>query len=268
MTPLLDAARRWVDQIHVNINSLEERDGHRVCVKRRRRAARLVMGLANIFFRLARNPVEALSRVVDWREWEVEWFRRVHGPEFLAGVECDGAIWVEMLPGESLNRRLADGTLEPAHLAAAGAELRRAHAMECPYYGGKWSHGDSHTGNFIFDPATGRARLMDFEVRHHRSLSDEERQSDDLLVLLQDVCGRCRADAWLPLAREFLAGYGREEIVALLGKKLRVPHGIPRLWWAVRTTWLPREELERRVAALREVLVCDHPGKAGVSLPP
>jgi hypothetical protein len=161
-----------------------------------------------------------------------------------------------------------EGALEPRHLAAAGAELRRAHAMDCPFHGGKWSHGDPHAGNFIFDAATGRARLMDFEVRHLQLISEGERHADDLLVLLQDVCGRCRADAWLPLARGFLTGYEREGIIGLLRDRLQVPHGIPRLWWAVRTTWMPRAELERRIGALRDQLVHRHPVSAGASLPP
>src|SRR5436853_181324 len=84
-----------------------------------------------------------------------------------------------------------------------------------------------------------RARLVDFEVRHLRRLSEHERHADDLLVMLQDLCGRCRADGWLALAEAFLAGYRWDEIIALLLEKLRVPRGIPRLWWAVRTTCMP-----------------------------
>ena len=251
MTALIESARAWVDQIHLNATSKGEHDGRPVLLKRRRPAARAVMGLANVFFRLARNPVEALSRAADWQEWEVDCFRRLHGSRFAAGVERDGAVWVELLPGESLARHLEDGTLQAAHLAAAGAELRRAHAVECAHHRCGWSHGDSHTGNFLFDAATGRARLVDFEVRHLRGLPERERHADDLLVMLQDVCGRCHADVWLPLAEAFLAGYGRDEIIALLFEKLRVPRGIPRLWWAVRTTWMPRGELERRLALLR-----------------
>ena len=213
------------------------------------------MRFANVFFRFARNPVAAISSSAEWRHWEGECFRRLHGPDFSAGMDPNGNLWMDVLPGESLACHLIRGSLQPAHLAAAGGELRRAHAMRCAYHGGGWSHGDSHTGNFIFDAATGRARLVDFEVRHLRTLSENERHADDLLVMLQDVCGRCSLDAWLPMAGAFLDGYGRPEITALLPKKLHVPRGIPRLWWAVRTTWMPREELERRLAAVRERLL-------------
>jgi len=251
MAFLLDSACAWVDRIHLNVSLRSERSGRAVLLKRRRPIARAVMRFANVFFRWARNPVEGIADTAEWRGWEEECFRRLHGPEHIAGRDADGSMWLEWLPGVSLSHHLDAGTLKPAHLAAAGAELCRAHAVRCSYHGGGWSHGDSHTGNFIHDGTTGRARLVDFEVRHLRSLRADERHADDLLVMLQDVCGRCRAEDWLPLAGAFLEGYGRPEIVARLRGKLHVPHGIPRLWWAVRTTWMPRAELERRLASLR-----------------
>jgi hypothetical protein len=222
--------------------------------KRRRRAAWLVMRVANAFFRLARNPVEAIADNAEWRVWEVDCFRLLHAPEFAVGVDESGTPSVSVLPGADLSRLLAEGMLRPEHLAAAGAELRRAHDFNSAHFCGRWSHGDPHTGNFVFDAATGRARLVDFEMRHHRNLPEARRHADDLLVMLQDVCGRCGAGEWLRLAGAFLDGYGRNEIVALLEDSLHVPHGIPRVWWAVRTSWMRRAELERRVAALRASL--------------
>jgi hypothetical protein len=219
--------------------------------KRRRRAAWLVMRVANSFFRVARNPVEAIVDDEEWRNWEVDCFRLLHGPEFSAGLDRNGAPFVSVLPGRDLSQHLTDGTLRPVHLAAAGVELRRAHRFHSPRHGGCWSHGDPHTGNFLFDAAADRARLVDFEMRHHRGLPEALRHADDLLVMLQDVCGRCTREAWLPLAEGFLVGYGRSEIIALLPELLDVPRGIPRLWWAVRTSWMRRAELDRRVAELR-----------------
>ena len=239
-----------------------------VMPKRRRRAAWLVMRVATAFFRLARNPVEAIADDKVWRDWEVNCFRLLHGPDFTAGVDEGGTPFVSVLPGVDLSRHLAAGTLLPAHLTAAGEELRRAHGFHSPHHGGGWSHGDSHTGNFLFDAATGRARLVDFEMRHHRDLPEPRRHADDLLVMLQDVCGRCGAGEWLPLAEAFLAGYGRREIITLLDDLMKVPRGVPRVWWAVRTSWMLRGELERRVAALRASLFhgCNKQGR-GVLLP-
>ena len=254
MGSLLDAACTWVDHIHLNSSSLSERDGRPVWLKRRRWIARPAMRFASVFFRWAHNPVEAIASTAEWRRWELEWFRALHGPECTAGTDPDGALWIALLPGASLSRDLEAGTLTPDQLRAAAVELKRAHGFACSHHGAAWSHGDSHTGNFIFDAATGRARLVDFEVRHLRGMPESERHADDLLVLLQDVCGRCPADAWLPLAHGFLAAYGRDEIIALLPEKLHVRRGIPRLWWAVRTTWMPCAELERRLAELREAI--------------
>ncbi len=229
-----------------------ERRGLAMMPKRRRGAAWLVMRVANTFFRLARNPVEAIVDDCEWRKWELDCFRLLHGPEFTVSCDRSGQPFISVLPGRDLSLHLAAGTLRPGHLAAAGAELRRAHLLHSEHYGARWSHGDPHTGNFLLDAATGRARLVDFEMRHHRDLPEARRHADDLLVMLQDVCGRCTRDAWLQLATAFLEAYGREEIIASLDGLLRVPRGIPRVWWAVRTSWMRRAELERRVAELRD----------------
>ena len=231
-----------------------EREERAMMPKRRRSAAWLVMRVANAFFRLARNPVEAITDDGEWRAWEVDCFRLLHAPEFTAVCGRGGHPSVSVLPGRDLSQHLVAGTLRPAHLMAAGAELRRAHRLHSRHHGAAWSHGDPHTGNFVFDEATGRARLVDFEMRHHRELPEARRHADDLLVMLQDVCGRCTRDEWLPLATAFLEGYGRGEIIGSLAELLRVPRGIPRVWWAVRTSWMRRAELEMRVSALRAVL--------------
>jgi hypothetical protein len=139
-------------------------------------------------------------------------------------------------------------------LAAAGAELRRAHSLACEAFRSAWSHGDPHLGNFIFDPAENRARLVDFEVRHSFSLPADVRHADDLLVLLQDLVGRIAAETWLPFATTFLHAYARPEITALLRPRLALPGGFARIWWAVRTTYMPTRELHRRLLELREAL--------------
>ena len=232
-----------------------ERLGRVMIPKRRRRGAWLMMRITNAFFRLARNPVEAIADNSEWRKWEVDCFRMLHAPEFDAVLDASGEPRISLLPGRDLSQHLAEGSLVPEQLAAAGVELRRAHLLHSAHYGGGWSHGDPHTGNFVFDPATSRARLLDFEMRHHRDLPGPRRHADDLRVMLQDVCGRCAREAWMPLVSAFLAGYGRGEIVALLPDMLHVPHGIPRLWWGVRTTWMRRGELERRMSELRASLL-------------
>jgi hypothetical protein len=171
MPSFLDAARNWVDQIHLNDSMAAERDGRSVWLKRRRLGAGWMMRFANGFFRLARNPVEAIVSRKEWREWEVECFRLLHAPDYTAGCGPDGLPWVQMIDGKSLASFLDTHSLTPGMLAAATLELKRAHGIHCPHYGSAWSHGDPHTGNFVFCEQRQRAWLIDFEVRHLATLS-------------------------------------------------------------------------------------------------
>jgi len=252
MSQILYAAGTLVDRIKINAVSRECRAGRALWIKRRRWTARPIMVCANRFFRLAGNPVQALDDLAMWQRWEVDCFLRLHGERFLAFADGACAVAAEEVPGESLSHHLNAGTLTPRMLEAAGLELRRAHSAECAAFRGPWSHGDPHAGNFVYDAAADRARLIDFELMHDPTVCADERHADDLLVLLQDMLGRIAAEHWLPNAHAFLAGYGRPEIVARLRKMLVMPRGLPRVWWAVRTTYLQSTELERRIVALRD----------------
>lgn len=254
MSRILSAAGSLVDRVKINVVTREWRDGRPVWIKRRRRSAGPIMSCANHFFRLAGNPIRALTETASWQRWEVDCFLRLHGEKFHASTEGDRAVAAEEVPGKNLSQHLNEGTLTPCMLAAAAVEMRRAHEELCSIFQGHWSHGDPHAGNFVYEPASGRARLIDFEVMHHPELPAEERHADDLLILLQDLVGRLRAEEWLPFAQAFLTGYDRSDIVERLRRKLVVPGGLARVWWAVRTTYLAPAELMRRVAALRESL--------------
>ena len=254
MLRFVNAVSDFVDRIKINTLSKELRDGRPVWIKRRRRSAAPIMACANRFFLVAGNPVRALADVAQWRRWEVDCFLHLHGDGFRAFPEGERAVAADEVPGVNLAVPLDDGSLAPAMAAAAGRELRRAHGRECRQFGASWSHGDPHLGNFVYDAATDRARLIDFEVMHDSRLGADERHADDLLVFLQDLLGRIAPDRWLPNAHAFLAAYDRPEIVARLRPRLVVPRGLPRLWWMVRTTFLPRSEVARRLAALRDSL--------------
>jgi hypothetical protein len=252
MSRILSAAGALVDRIKINAVARECRGGRVLWIKRRRWTARPIMMCANRFFRLAGNPVQALGDLAAWQRWEVDCFLRLHGEQYHAFTDGACAVAAEEVPGQSLSHHLNAGTLTAQMLAAAGRELRRAHTPECATFCGPWSHGDPHAGNFVYDLASDRARLIDFEVMHHPTICADERHADDLLVLLQDMLGRIAAEHWLPNAHAFLAGYGRPAIVARLRQKLVMPRGLPRVWWAVRTTYLKSAELDRRIAALRD----------------
>jgi hypothetical protein len=254
MSRLITTAGALVDRIKVNAISRETRAGRVVWIKRRRRSAPPILACANRFFRLARNPVRALADLGEWQRWEVESFARLHGESFRAFAEGERVVGAEEMPGVNLTIPLDTGALEPRMCAAAGRELRRAHGSSCPVFPRGWSHGDPHLGNFLYEAAADRARLIDFEVMHEAGLEAGARHADDLLVFLQDLVGRVSAEGWLPNAHAFLSAYERPEIVGRLRTLLVLPAGIPRMWWMVRTTYLPSAELHHRLETLRHSL--------------
>ena len=254
MSRILQAAGAVVDCIKINEISRQCRGGHAVWIKQRRWTAGPIMACANRFFRLAGNPVQAIEDAATWRRWEVGCFLRLHGEHFHAFVEGSRAVIADEVPGRSLSHHLDARTITPGMLAAAARELRRAHAADCDVFHGLWSHGDPHSGNFVYEDSADLARLIDFEVMHLPAVPAALRHADDLLVLLQDMVGRIGAADWLPCAHAFLDGYARPEIITLLRNRLVVPRGLPRMWWAVRTTYMSTAELERRVRVLRDSL--------------
>jgi hypothetical protein len=251
---LSEASNRAINRIKINSITCEIRDGKPIWVKRRRRGSELIAGQANLFFRLAQGHVHVWVDPKKWQRWEVFCFRLLHAPGFNAFAEGPRIVCMDALPGMHLCQHLKRGTLTPRTLEAAGKELRRAHQLWCPEFEDWWSHGDPHLDNVIYDPATNRARLVDFEVVHDRSLPAVLRQADDLLVFLQDLVCRVSAKQWLPLAFCFINAYGRFEVIAELNRLLVVPTGLPRLWWKLRTENFEHRELVRRVDALRHAL--------------
>ena len=242
-----------IDAVRINTQTRETRDGRAFLVKRRNRASGFVMRVARVFFRLANNPSRVLVDTAEWQRREVGCFKLVNGGAFRAFAD-DGAVFVEVLPGKSLSEHLDAGTLTPAMLAAAARELRRAHALRSEVFDRPWSHGDPHLGNFIYDETEDRARMVDFELMHERSLCAEDRHADDLLVLLLDMAGRIARKGWLPCALAFVTNYGRDEVLERLRLRLRVPSGWKRVWWAVRTSYMATDELEERLAELRTAM--------------
>jgi hypothetical protein len=252
---LLLATGRAIDRIKINELVRQEHDGRVFWLKRRHIGARAVISMANVFFRLAGNPVTVLADTKSWQHRERHCMALLHGPAFETCVDAAGWLHLQELPGSSVTQHIAAGTESESIFEAAARELRRAHELPCPSFGAAWSHGDPHSGNFIYDPASDRARLMDFEVQHHTRLPAAIRHADDLLVFLQDTLGRLPRERWLELAEVFVRAYGNAEITAHLVERLAAPRGFSRIWWAVRTTYLAPRELETRLSALRSALV-------------
>ena len=218
-------------------------------IKRRRRTAPPVLAAANLFW-LAGARVRAIEHAPRWQRW-----RWIASASCTATVSKRGrkacAVAAEVMRlGFPLAHELDAGRLTPVQAAAAGRELRRAHEARCAAFGGAWSHGDPHTGNFVYDPDEGPCAADRLRSHAPTTLSADDRQTDDLLIFLQDVIGRIDPQQWLPVASAFLDGYDRAEIIARLPAQLVLPRGLPRLWWAIRTSYLPTPEIERRLDSL------------------
>lgn len=249
-------ACRAIDSIRINSLRSEVREGRLHWIKERQPAAAVIIPAANRFFRASNNPVMIHGSIERWRDWEVECYLQLNGKEYSAFPEGARAVCAAAVPGTSLCSHLNHGTLTEGMMKAAGLEFRRVHGLWHSGYNGPWSHSDPHSGNVIFDEKTERARLIDFETMHDQRLTPDERHADDLLVILQDLVGRLPKHQWPDFPLQFLAAYDRPDIVKLLPAKLRVPNwGVPRLWWAIRTTCMKTAELRRRLDVLREAIL-------------
>ena len=109
--------------------------------------------------------------------------------------------------------------------------------------------------NVIYDEKTRRARLIDFEIMHEKSLPATTRHADDLLIFLLDMVDRVPTRQWLPFTAWFVKAYAdRDYVIAELQKRLVIPSGLSLIWWNVRTNFAKTGKVERRLRALRNAI--------------
>lgn len=252
--PLLHPIASVGNAFKINSLSEQKRFGRRWAVKRRGPMSRWITRLANFYFRVAHVPIRFWSNLSAWRRWEVDCFRMLNGDRFHAFAIGRRTVCASKVPGESLWTHVERGTLAQPMVEAAAREFRRAHMMWSDKLDSLWSHGDAGLSNVLYDPATNRARLIDFEMLHDPALPAPARQADDLLVFVLDLICYCDDESWLNLSRSFLRAYGRDEVVQELKKLLIVPSGPARIWWNIRTSGVPTDRIERRLAELRDSL--------------
>jgi len=198
-------------------------------------------------------PIRFWSKAEEWQRWEANCFRMLNGDRFHATTSGTRTVCLEKLPGKSLWEYLNKGTLTRRMLEAAGTELRRVHRFWSDEFNGPWSHGDSTTTNVIYNQKTGRARLIDFEIIHDRSLPAKSRHADDLLVFLLDVIAIASSRQWLPFALSFLNAYGDPLVLTELMNHLVLPAGIAWIWWGVRTSFTNPAKVKQRLERIRDV---------------
>ncbi len=251
---LNNAAARFVDSLKINSVSEKTRRGRRVVVKRRNGYGEQLADLANLYFRMASIPIRFWAKSEDFQRWEVECFKMLNGDRFRAWASRDKTVCADKLPGKSLWEHLEQRKLTRKMVEAAGHEFRRAHQFRSDEFRGPWSHGDAGTNNVIYDEKTGRARLIDFEIVHDKSLPAKSRQADDLLVFLLDLIAVAPNPQWLTLALSFLNAYGNAHVICELEDELALPNGMAWIWWGVRTSFANPAKVKRRLEKIRDVI--------------
>ena len=244
-----------IDGIRINAISREVRNGRALLVKRRRLGSVPLARTANLFFGAARHPVFVWAETPAWQKWEVNSFNLLHANKYCAFPNGARTVCADILPGQSLAEHFVNGTFEWTMLDAAGSELRRAHQLHSPYFNGPWSHGDPNLANFLFSTQEQHARLIDFEVVHQRWMPAMARHVEDVLSFLQDLLGCAPEGTWLPSAQRFLDAYGCGPAMRdALRTRLLLPKGVPKVWWWIRTNYVPFRSIRRRLEELRETL--------------
>ena len=252
---LANAATTFVDSLKLSSVAEKIRRGRQVVLKRRQIYGDQLADLANLYFRMSNIPIRFWSKADDWRRWEVECFQMLNGDRFQVYPSGAKTVCTDKLPGESLWVHMNCRTLTRPMVEAAGRELFRAHQFWSDEFASPWSHGDATMTNVIYDEKTGRARLIDFEIVHHKSLPAKTRHADDLLVFLLDLVGRVSARQWMPFALSFLNAYGNAEVIGELKNQLAISSGMAWIWWGVRTNFIKPAKVKQRLAKLRDVTV-------------
>lgn len=251
---LADVASRLVEAIAINSVWERKRGPQTLIVKRRNLHSEQLAELTNVYFRVANIPIRFWSKLDEWRGWEVDCYEMLNGDRFRAYAPGKRVVVAEKLPGESLWEYLNRGALTRQILRAAAAEFRRAHQFWSDEFRGRWSHGDASITNVIYDAKTNRARFIDFEIYHDKSLSAAARQADDLLVFLLDLVGTVPSRQWLPFSMAFLEAYGDFEVITQLRNQLDLPGGLAWIWWGVRTNFTNPAKVKRRLANLSRAI--------------
>jgi hypothetical protein len=243
-----------VDFLKINTVEHKFRHGKPVVVKSRNGTSEQIAESANMFFRLAGIPIRFWTIMKEWQRWEIDCYHMLNGDGFRAFRVGDNAICVEKVPGRSLWDLMLEDALTRQTMQAAAKEFRRAHQLRSSEFNGPWSHADATMQNVMYDAKNDRARLIDFEMAHEKSLSPTARHADDLVVFLLDLVAKGRVRQWLPLAVAFLEAYGNVEVLAEASRRLVVPTGLARIWWNVRTSFANAAKVKRRIELLRNAI--------------
>src|SRR3954462_6080828 len=183
-----DILARSIDAVRVNRCWSERRDHAVVWLKRRRNWADAIVLGGNVFLRVSNSRIQMFPSVRRWQRWELACFALLHGAEgYTCGPLGARGVWLDAVPGMNLRDLARAGIMDDRAVIAAAREFARVHALRCPITRRPWSHGDPHLANMLYDPATDRARLIDFETVHDARLDPVQRHADDLVTFLLEL---------------------------------------------------------------------------------
>ncbi len=185
--------------------------------------------------------------------WEAHCARLLYPDRFALMLGPGNVVCFPEVPGLSLRRMLQRRETDVRAFAAAARELRRVHQLSCSDHGAAWSHGDLHLDNVLYDSATDRATLIDFDTRHEFGLSPVQRHADDLKVMLLELIA-IGDDQWIQPATTLIGEYGNAVVLEELHRQLIVPHGIAKIFWFTRTSGRATRQMDQRLQILRDII--------------
>ena len=249
---------RWLGGLLAGIKLAEPRaitrpDG-RWFVKRRRPWAGVVVAAGNACLALSGVPQRMLSRDA-WAAREVETYALAYGVR--AERVAPGTVLVPALPGTGgaavLASRETPAEEKRRVLTAAARALAALHRLVVRRTDGStqtFSHGDPTVANVLWDPGTGRASWLDFDVTHDDRRSELERRVDDLRTLAYSAAAALAPDEYPLVPASLAAGYADDATLRALCVRLRTPSSALLPVWAAH---VPRSLCELRAfeAALR-----------------
>ncbi len=257
MHSMIDLLQRFVARLmnRVRVNQIRQsmRDGVPVFVKRRRASGNMVIWFANRFLALAHSGICMFVRADEWLDWEghCAWLLYPERPGVKVGP--GQAVISPKVCGMSLRQLLHRDETDVNAFILAARELRRVHQIQCSHYKAAWSHGDLHLDNIVCDLDAERAVLIDFDTRHEFRISQTERHSDDLKVVLLELIG-LSDDKWRQLATAFIEEYREGSVLNELSRQLFVPRGFAKILWYARTNCSSLRQIEPRLESLREII--------------
>ena len=245
-----------LDSVKLNSIRFTDKNGKHVVLKQRNPSSFLLSYCANFYFYFAHIPIHFFSSIQQWKSWEIDCFEALNGDDnFHATATAPNQVCFDKLAGKNLWDHALAGTLTLKMVRAAAREFQRTHQIWMPQLNDFWSHGDAGLSNLIYEQETERARLIDFEIAHDKTLSTAQRHADDLLVFLQDLVGTLPDEEWLLYATTFLKTYSNRAVIRELKEQLFVPQfGLRRLWWHHRTCFAKISKIRLRYEQLQQAL--------------